>query len=166
MSRLIHYADKPLTAVHSVQQGGADDYRPFKPKGLWVSVEGDDDWPSWCKSEGFALEKLACATEVVLRDAASILWIKDADELDRFSEEYAYDPFAMPLAMRNKMAARWWVVAERWQGIIIAPHIYSRRLSPQHSWYYSWDCASGCIWDGDAVAELRQLMLPVSEEAS
>ncbi len=27
-------------------------------------------------------------------------------------------------------------------------------------WYYGWDCASGVIWDAEAVAELRPTDAP------
>ena len=52
MTRLLHYSSKPITAVYSVSQGpGLEHHRYDKPRGLWLSVEGEDDWRSWCEAE-------------------------------------------------------------------------------------------------------------------
>lgn len=47
----------------------------------------------------------------------------------------------------------WPMVADRYQGIVIAPYLWSRRMDGG-LWYYGWDCASGCIWDAAAVASV------------
>ena len=62
--RLLHYSAEPLLTIRSVAQ-----QRPehFKPSGLWVSAEGEDDWPTWCRDTDFHVELLACVTEVRLR---------------------------------------------------------------------------------------------------
>jgi hypothetical protein len=39
----------------------------------------------------------------------------------------------------------WERLAKEYDGVEIAPYQWQRRLSDQR-WYYSWDCASGCIW--------------------
>ena len=44
-----------------------------------------------------------------------------------------------------------------YQGIIIAPYLWTRRHHESTGWYYSWDCASGVIWDARAIAELKPL---------
>lgn len=43
----------------------------------------------------------------------------------------------------------WASVCRAYQGIVISPYFWSRRMGPM--WYYSWDCASGVIWDADAI---------------
>ena len=50
----------------------------------------------------------------------------------------------------------WPKVAERYDGIIIAPYQWSRRLDGP-MWYYGWDCASGCVWRARAVLELKSM---------
>lgn len=49
----------------------------------------------------------------------------------------------------------WKKVTEEYQGIIISPYIWQRRLAPHTMWYYGWDVASGCIWDTDAIEEVK-----------
>jgi hypothetical protein len=48
MNRLLHYSRLPIEAVVSKEQ---TDH--FKPVGLWVSVEGPDDWKEWTAAEDF-----------------------------------------------------------------------------------------------------------------
>ncbi len=154
--RLIHYSSRPLDAVQTAVQRHSID---VKPNGLWVSVEGPDDWPSWCRSENYHLEKLACATEVVLVPSARMLVISSVREIDNFHAAWAMT--AGCPAVRSGLTAAWpeWHgLAARYDGIIIAPYLWSRRYDGAVSaWYYSWDCASGCIWRAEAVAELRPL---------
>ncbi len=150
MGRLLHYSAEPLTAVHSREQDIV--YKHFKPKGLWVSVEGEDDWKSWCEAEGFQLHQLAYVTEVILTPQAHILRLTNPYEVKAFSDQYAYAAFGMRTGL--KMGVPWDQVAKLYQGVIIAPYCWSIRLDDDCFWYYTWDCASGCIWDATAVATL------------
>ena len=93
---------------------------------------------------------MTCCTEVVLAPNAAVLTIPTAFDLDLFTEEYIERGEARYLSR-----IRWDRVAERYQGIVIAPYHWSRRMADHTFWYYGWDCASGCIWDAAAVAELR-----------
>lgn len=36
-----------------------------------------------------------------------------------------------------------------------APYQWRRRNERGFSWYYGWDCASGCIWRASAIREIR-----------
>lgn len=151
---LIHYSGKPLTSVYSVAQSLEHDR--FKPAGLWVSAgDGDDGWRAWCQSEQFDLERFALATEVVLAPDANVLRLSTASELDDFTRDYRNVP--MDGISDRLRAIDWRKVAAKYQGIIIAPYIWDRRMTLM--WYYTWDCASGCIWDAAAVAELRPMRL-------
>jgi len=159
--RLIHYSTKPLAAVHSVPQRAAIDDRMLgdKPDGLWVSATGKDDWKSWCKAEQFALHALVSATEIVLKPTARLLWVVGERALDAFDEEYGIDARISPTYSRH--CIDWPSVARLYQGIVISPYVWSRRLDGPARWYYGWDCASGCIWDADAI----QALLPVADGA-
>ena len=151
--RLLHYHKNHLTQIHSVEQSANEERLMYgvKPNGLWVSVEGADDWPSWCRSEDFALERLECVTEVVLKKKNTILKITTDDALMGFTDEYGFsDP-----RRRGITAIDWVRIAEKHDGIIITPYNWKRRLCLEANWYYSWDCASGCIWNSRAVKELR-----------
>ena len=159
MSRLIHYSNKPLKKVWSVEQEDPTSTSfTRKPEGLWVSVEGEDDWHEWCTSEEFRVELLACATEVVLKPDAKILRLSTASQLDQLESEYGVPDEVLKSSRISYVSIQWERVAEKYQGIIIAPYMWSCRLDMM--WYYAWDCASGCIWDADAVAELR----PIEQE--
>ena len=107
----------------------------FKPHGLWFSVDGDDDLPAWCRCKDFALERLRVRTPIVLTDQTRILHVATTAMLDAFTATYL-DPG--PYGWIN-----WPRVAEQYDGIIIAPYQWCRRNT---SWYYGWDCASGCVW--------------------
>lgn len=170
--RLIHYSHEYITEVRSVEQPPPETAsRCDKPVGFWVSAEGDDDWPTWREAQEFRLAGLSHPTHVILRPTARILRISSADELIKFHEAYATaPPWARKIApeMLENLpykglpppdfrghAIRWRDLAQEYQGIIIAPYIWQYRL--EMSWYYGWDCASGCIWDGAAVLDLVPL---------
>lgn len=139
---LSHYSGIGSLTPRPVVQDEAQ--RGDKPQGLWVSVDGPDDWREWCESEQWGLDSLRNRFVVTLADNADLLLVTTPAELLAFDAE-----FGTP----GKWAVRWHAVAERWQGIIIAPYQWSCRLSAP-SWYYTWDCASGCIWDSSAIASV------------
>lgn len=143
--KLIHYSPKPLTEVRDARNTVPD----LKPNGLWVSVEGEDDWPSWCRSEGFATDRLGCETEIILRPDAKILHLQTALDLLDFTRRHVVQ------SERYCADIDWPHVASEYDGIVIAPYQWSLRLDHRTNWYYGWDCASGCIWRSRAVAQVR-----------
>jgi len=159
MSRFLHYGAGHLTEVWSTP--AKDQGTSLKPKGLWISIEGDDDWKEWCTDNDFGC--LDCITEIKLQSDANILWLKSAEELDDFHEKFSVESF--PNSIIDIKLIDWIAVAEAFQGIIIAPYIWSRRLEgPSFLWYHGWDCASGCIWNKDAIAEIKSLVTETSKE--
>lgn len=163
--RLIHYSTEYITEVRSVDQAPLDGAsRVDKPRGLWVSAEGDNDWPSWCRSQDFRVDGLSHPTQILLKPDAKVLRINGSAELIRFHEAYStVAPWAKKMQtpdFSRRYAVRWLDLAQEYQGIIIAPYVWEQRL--EMPWYYGWDCASGCIWDAQAVAELMPLpVVPV-----
>lgn len=147
---LSHFSDTPIAEVLSAKQawrdGRASAYE--KPKGLWLSVDGEEGWDLWCSENSFGLGKLR--HRVTLTPNANILLCSRAVDLDNLTEKYGIT--VEYTASLRDVAVDWGSVAADYQGIIIAPYVWSRRLHDRYSWYYGWDCASGCIWDGDAVA--------------
>lgn len=115
-----------------------------KPEGFWVSVLGEDDWPSWCRAEQYAVDLLAFEHEVTLATDAKILTLETPDAIRTFHGAYGLGSWSVD----------WAGVAERYDGIIIAPYQWSLRLNGP-SWYYGWDVASGCIWNLDAITDVR-----------
>jgi len=155
--RLLHYSDQPLESVYSVEQSGKKYgwHSGRKPVGLWVSVEGEYDWRAWCEAESFRDCDRQIATEVVLAHDHRVLLVSSLPAMLAFHRDYGVDG-------RNNWSQviDWPRVAQRYQGIIIAPYRWEQRLdNPCQGWYYTWDCASGCIWDAAAVAELKPAAL-------
>ena len=110
----------------------------MKPKGFWLSV--DDDWRRWCKGDGMD-DWVDGITPVEFDvDTNACLWLDTAEAIDRFHAEHHTDHF------RREYYIDWRPVADTYAGIIIAPYQWSRRLDGP-SWYYTWDCASACVWD-------------------
>lgn len=148
--RLMHFSSKPLGPIYSVKQSTTEHW---KPRGLWVSVEGNGDgWRTWCEDEQFGIGELAY--DVTLAPNANILRIQSVDQLDAASHEYKVE------GGRFTYALNWPLVATSYQGLIITPYLWERRLTEHTNWYYTWDCASGCIWDAEAVASVEAARLP------
>lgn len=157
MARLLHYSPRPF--VGPVKTRAPELSVDSKPKGLWLSVEGRDDWQKWCEGEQFLLDDLRCVSEIVLRRAAKIIRLTTAVDIDAFHAAYSTSLFPDRPDLCAGMAIDWPRVAERYDGIIIAPYQWGRRLDGITRWYYGWDCASGCIWRGRAVADVRPVNL-------
>jgi hypothetical protein len=150
---LEHYSKRPLGPISAVRQDCEPDVKPF---GLWVSVAGPDDWPNWCRGEDFMLERLACRHVVELASDANVLRIDSLAALDHFHRSYSAP--ILPSGSSYSMGVNWAEVAARWQGIIIAPYQWQRRIETGWLWYYGWDCASGCIWDPAAIADVQRTL--------
>lgn len=155
MLELRHYADKQVTLDRSRVYRQLEYVRPYtKPVGFWVSVLGEDDWPSWCMSEEFQIESLAFEHAVTIADGANILLLGTATALDRFTEEFGVRTVhSLNGSVWTNVHINWHGVISRYDGIIIAPYQWERRL--ELDWYYGFDCASGCIWNLSAIASLE-----------
>lgn len=154
---LTHYSARPVTAVYSVGQRPEPD---VKPRGLWLSVDdGAWGWKDWCEAERWGVERLTHAHAVRLDRDARILHLSGAEDIDAFTRNYERRPGWGP----SFRMIGWSAVARDYQGIVIAPYIYERRLCERTRWYYGWDCASGCIWDAGAV---EMISLRAAEQGS
>lgn len=157
--RLIHYSHEPLKGlVNNFHQ------RPplFKTPGFWVSDASEYGWDKWCKDEKFEIG--VYETEVKLRKNSNIHLITDAEGIDDFSARYAtlcevellnrVYGHKLPLPPTRHKLLDWERVRADYQGLVITPYIWERRLEMHCFWYYPWDCASGVIWDIEAIDEL------------
>lgn len=143
---LIHYSDTPLLSVRDATEANARRDPYFKPAGLWVSVQGPDDRASWCESESFADISAKVHTRIVLTQEANILHLQSCEDIDNFTRNYLVAP-----RYAADRSIDWPRVAKDFDGIVIAPYQWQRRMTHHTFWYYSWDCASGCIWKARAV---------------
>lgn len=148
----IHYSKKRIN--HEDLTGKRQKPQPdYKPKGLWISDDGA--WKEWCQDESFNLECLAFEADIILKPDAKILTLSSVIDLDAFHDKYKAPILDIP-GMKKIFGIKWNEVAKDYQGIVIAPYIWERRLEGEaHTWYYGWDVASGCIWDKDAIQAVR-----------
>lgn len=148
---LSHYTERG-TLVPEAREQPQPPYGPYtKPHGLWLSVDGERDWPTYCREAGHELENRRRRFEVRLASDANVLWLKDAWDLDDFTDEFGR--YMVP--RHPAPSIRWHAVADVYAGLIVAPYVWERRLEDHTSWYYGWDCASGCIWDPSAIETVR-----------
>lgn len=145
---LIHYSKTRVTKLVSKPQ----DREACKPNGLWVS--DGPAWKEWCEDEEFWLDSLKFQSRVILQPDANILTLSTPTEIYDFGIQYNSD---LPEHLRHMgtLLLNWHEVTKKYQGIIITPYQWGCRLNDMCRWYYGWDCASGCIWDIDAIKELR-----------
>jgi hypothetical protein len=161
-TKIYHYTDEPFEKLDTkyVYQE-----RPWaaKPLGLWVSIEDfehDITWKTWCEDEKFCMEDLKTCYELKLKEEAKIIYLKSPKEIIEFGIENAgNDPWDFGRQFGRKEAyvylVNWEQVQKQYDGIIIAPYQWKCRLDNQCSWYYGWDCASGCIWNLNCIEEFK-----------
>lgn len=145
---LRHYSRSPIPAVEDRDQVQVAGDVYHKPRGLWVSVEDGWGWREWCEAEDFCFA-WEHAYRVELAPDANVLHLATPGDIDTFTGR-----FGRPV--RFGLGIDWWAVAREYDGIIIAPYQWQRRLSEHATWYYPWDCSSGCIWRARAVASLTR----------
>lgn len=150
--KFLHYSEQPIEFDPSRTYEQHPPSTFGKPNGLWVSVEGEDDWLSWCQEEQFEWAALTASHLVILSDSANLKIITTVEEMDEFSLKYGVETdwerkFSR---VKSNWPIDWGTVAEDFDGLIIAPYQYSRR----YDWYYGWDCASGCLWNLSAIASV------------
>ena len=136
-----HWSKVPMTKIESAPTWSDEQHFRPKPRGFWLSVDGEHDWEWWCNAESFALETFVYHYRIFLKPDANILFLRSAIIYD-FTIEHR--------SAREDLGRlgyiEWKPVMERYQGLVIAPYQWGCRLDPLTFWYYGWDCASGCIW--------------------
>ena len=92
-------------------------------------------------------------------DTKKVLHINTIKKLESFHKEYSIQVSTFLLNHKIK----WDVLTEKWSGIFIEymyPYLDQFRY-PVHqeilSWYGTWDCESGCIWNIDAIKKINVL---------
>ena len=138
-----------------------------KPSGLWYGF--DTSWMEWSASE-YACMLRPFIHEVIFKDESRILKVTTLEEFDAFEKRYwAKDAMFRELQelfptiptleaflpsydlSYNRLIGSidWPEVMQSYAACEINPYLYKRRL--ESAWYYGWDCASGCVWDGTAI---------------
>ena len=150
--KLIHYTNEKFELEQRPYL--VDEINIGKPNGLWISVEGEYDWKSWCEEADFSTENLSVAYELTLKEDANILHLKTAEEVIEFGKLYRFNESKID-DDKYIYHIKWTNVREKYQGIIISPYQWECRLGIITSWYYGWDCASGCICDLSCIKEFK-----------
>jgi hypothetical protein len=148
----IHHSWHPLVFNREHVYTNDQPHGHGKPVGLWFSPEGEDDWARWCLRES---NLGPWRYRVSLDPNAHILWISTADQLIAFHDIYCAETEFERKFMFNDDRRKYWPidwdkVKADYDGLIIAPYLWSQRLMGP-SWYYGWDCASGCVWNAKSV---------------
>jgi hypothetical protein len=165
----VHYTDSPAPIELVNREQENEKFSPYgKPSGLWITPEGiDQNWYDWCMAEEFRTEQLAYTHEVIIKPESKLLTINSDKDLRDFTEKYAisddaYIPF---FDLIGGKPIDWVRVATEYQGILIPEYIGTCRMSRKTSWYYGWDCGSGCIWDASAISIGQVYLTPQKESA-
>lgn len=157
LDRLSHYSHSDGLSLGRLVPYVQDDEPRPKPRGFWVSVDGEYDWPWWCREEQFELVALRYHYRVRLTSDANVLILDTESKMLDFHEQYGEDLFAGGHVGRYQLVG-WKRVAEDYAGIVIAPYFWCFRFDTELSnWYYGWDCASGCIWEHNAIESIEMI---------
>lgn len=159
---LEHYSGAPLVwPPQDIEQVSHEQDGMWKPRGLWVSVKGPYDWPWFCNAEDFRPDSMKHCTIIHLSEDANIKLVSGQQELLAFDDEYGVD--WTPVSDLSMRRIDWVRVAREYDGVIIAPYVWECRMGDYETvngvlrktkegrvsdWYYPWDVASGCIWNG------------------
>ena len=125
-----------------------------KPVGFWYDVDGD--WERFCRAERWGIYTLRYRYELEL-NMDRILQVTNHEEFQKFCDRFwigapvEFRAFLKPARFGEEID--WFEVREQYDGIEIAPYMWKFRLN--YDWYYGWDCASGCVWNLDAITSMR-----------
>ena len=149
----LHYSKEPFefdrTRLYPQSSRGVSVYA--KPFGFWFTDDSEECWRSWCQGNEFALDNLTCRSEVEI-DESRVLTLGTSNEVFDFTYRYGrHDDYGYGY----RSAINWAEVARDHSGLIITPYQWDCRLNNRTTWYYGWDCASGCIWDAIAILSVR-----------
>ena len=132
-----------------------DDREIGKPPGMWYGV--GTSWINWCIDEGME-DWIGKYVYEVKIDDSKIKKISTIDEFNLFQTDYQI------LGRFGRKNIDWDKVMKKFSGIEIAPYFWEKRLHQDSSWYYSWDVASGVIWNKNALLN-RKLLSSFDEKA-
>ncbi len=118
----------------------------FKPKGFWFGIQ--DSWVDWIEGEAPHWKQDNLYSVEV--DEDKCLVINTLEELVKFHNTYRTN------TSYGEMI-NWSIVADQYSGVIIKEYFWEKRTD--YMWYYTWDVASGCIWDNTAVKSVNQISI-------
>lgn len=125
-----------------------------KPAGFWVSPDVKEDWPAFANTTE-AMHKrfkprFRYKTRIHLRDGHNVLIIRNNRQFLELEEKFTdrvEGPFTRFLNIEK--------LRKQYDGLIITKYFWEFRMTSD--WYYTWDCASGCIWNLDVIKAGRSI---------
>lgn len=125
----------------------------YKPNGLWYGF--GNSWMDWVRSEmpDWESERKYDHAHLLEIVEGSVLKMSTHDQLLEFTERYR----GKQEGYFEQNMIDWTRVAEDYAGIEINPYIESARMDEDTNWYYTWDIASGCIWDKSAIRSITRI---------
>ena len=153
----IHIYDEEFTIYNGIITQKLND----KPSGFWISYPNiDNSWTGLCiRIFPDRIDPDLNTIYGVDIDTKKVLHINTIKKLESFHKEYSIQVSTFLLNHKIK----WDVLTEKWSGIFIEymyPYLDQFRY-PVHqeilSWYGTWDCESGCIWNIDAIKKINVL---------
>ncbi len=127
-----------------------------KPEGVWYGC--GDSWLKWMDREKPEwLDAVNYVYELEL-DQEFILTITNEQQFKRFEREYwgrapwqgrgGWTETGPPDGQFEMI--EWDTLIGQYDGIEICPYLKQFRMTNSR-WYYTWDVASGCIWDSQSL---------------
>jgi hypothetical protein len=130
-----------------VKQKSDQNYPP-KPRGLWYAT--GSEWLKYVKYE--YQDKMSEYNKIIKLnlDLSRMLIIDTPEKFLAFEQKY------VPTINTEELLDRvlWDEVAKQYAGVEISPYFSKFRF---HRWYYSWDVASGCIWDFSIIKSFEKI---------
>jgi hypothetical protein len=117
-----------------------------KPAGLWYACGGE-----WLKFTAEHIQHRLIEDRYIYElriDLSRVLRLRTQKAILAFDAEYGRP-------WEDDTVIDWARVAEQYAGVEICP--YQGNLKMRLFWYYTWDVASGCIWDISAIRSVREI---------
>lgn len=126
-----------------------------KPKGFWYDCDGE--WSNWVQ---FNMPEWMGEHEYdVELDHSKMIVIRNFQQLKEFNEKYSIKPEESE-DLDNDYLIDWRRVAAEYAGIEICPYISKvqqiRETGKVYEWYSTWDVASGCVWNREAIKSIEK----------
>ena len=119
--------------------------KDWKPEGLWYGC--GDGWHRWAY-ETFP-DRIENHLVFILESMPPrIKKIRNSKQLVEFNNEYSVKTSSGELI-------DWLRVSQEYDGIEICP--YLSKMKMKYNWYYTWDVASGCIWNNFTEVKMKKL---------
>lgn len=135
-------SSRPLESVHSVSQTG-EAASIGKPDGFWFAA--GSEWVDWTESE-MPQWKGDNLYDVEVNEDECIV-IEDEIDMREFHAKYR--------TRDGSEMIDWQKVSKDAKGVIFKR--YFPEFRRRYKWYYTWDIASGCVWDASAIKQVEQI---------